>query len=107
MVGSVMKPSEVSWSLRQISGKGQLFLFHHHSSHYNYEPTRSQEANYIPIDLPTPFPFRGPHSIPLPPFFIQRVIFRYKYSKDDEEIYKEFMEINNELIPHILKADGK
>jgi len=33
------------------------------------------------------------------------VIKRYKYSKDDEEIYKEFMEINNELIPHILKAD--
>lgn len=35
------------------------------------------------------------------------ILFRYKYSKDDEEIYKEFMEINNELIPHILKADGK
>ena len=35
------------------------------------------------------------------------MIFRYKYSKDDEEIYKEFMEINNELIPHILKADGE
>ena len=34
-------------------------------------------------------------------------MFRYKYSKDDEEIYKEFMEINNELIPHILKADGR
>ena len=34
-------------------------------------------------------------------------LFRYKYSKDDEEIYKEFMEINNELIPHILKADGR
>lgn len=33
------------------------------------------------------------------------IIKRYKYSKDDEEIYKEFMEINNELIPHILKAD--
>ena len=32
---------------------------------------------------------------------------RYKYSKDDEEIYKEFMEINNELIPHILKTEGK
>jgi len=35
------------------------------------------------------------------------VIKRYKYSKDDEEIYKEFMEINNELIPHILKADDR
>ena len=31
---------------------------------------------------------------------------RYKYSKDDEEIYKEFMEINNELIPHIFKTNG-
>ena len=32
--------------------------------------------------------------------------FRYKYSKDDEEIYKEFMEINNELIPHMFKTKG-
>ena len=32
--------------------------------------------------------------------------FRYKYSKEDEEIYKEFMEINNDLIPHILKTEG-
>ena len=31
---------------------------------------------------------------------------RYKYSKEDEEIYKEFMEINNDLIPHILKTEG-
>ena len=31
--------------------------------------------------------------------------FRYNYSKDDEEIYKEFMEIANELIPHILKSE--
>ena len=38
---------------------------------------------------------------------VQFVTRRYNYSKDDEEIYKEFMEINNELIPHILKADGK
>ena len=30
---------------------------------------------------------------------------RYSYSKDDEEIYKEFMEIANELIPHVIKAD--
>ena len=29
---------------------------------------------------------------------------RYKYSKDDEEIYKEFMEIANELIPHTVKT---
>lgn len=32
---------------------------------------------------------------------------RYKYSKEDEEIYKEFMEINNDLIPHILKTEGR
>ena len=38
---------------------------------------------------------------------VDHPFFRYKYSKDDEEIYKEFMEINNELIPHILKADGE
>ena len=31
--------------------------------------------------------------------------YRYSYSKDDEEIYKEFMEIANELIPHVLKAE--
>lgn len=30
---------------------------------------------------------------------------RYNYSKDDEEIYKEFMEIGNELIPHIVKVE--
>ncbi len=30
--------------------------------------------------------------------------FSYKYSKDDEEIYKEFMEIANELIPHTVKT---
>lgn len=29
---------------------------------------------------------------------------RYRYSKDDEEIYKEFMEIANELIPHLVKS---
>ena len=40
-------------------------------------------------------------------FKVNHSLVRYKYSKDDEEIYKEFMEINNELIPHILKADGK
>lgn len=33
------------------------------------------------------------------------VIKRYSYSKDDEEIYKEFMEIANELIPHVLKSE--
>ncbi|XP_023324624.1 menin [Eurytemora carolleeae] len=30
----------------------------------------------------------------------------YRHGKDDEEIYKEFMEINNELIPHLLKTQG-
>jgi len=32
------------------------------------------------------------------------VIRQYNYSRDDEEIYKEFMEIANELIPHIIKV---
>jgi len=33
------------------------------------------------------------------------VIQLYSYSKDDEEIYKEFMEIANDLIPHVLKSE--
>ncbi|KAL1122304.1 hypothetical protein AAG570_003709 [Ranatra chinensis] len=32
------------------------------------------------------------------------VIRQYNYSRDDEEIYKEVMEIANELIPHIMKV---
>nr|CAD7199901.1 unnamed protein product [Timema douglasi] len=32
------------------------------------------------------------------------VIRQYNYSRDDEEIYKEFLEIANELIPHIMKS---
>ncbi|PSN44102.1 Menin [Blattella germanica] len=32
------------------------------------------------------------------------VIRLYNYSRDDEEIYKEFLEIANELIPHIIKV---
>ncbi|XP_069691817.1 menin [Periplaneta americana] len=32
------------------------------------------------------------------------VIRLYNYSRDDEEIYKEFLEIANELIPHIMKV---
>ena len=32
------------------------------------------------------------------------VIFRYNYSRDDEELYKELMDIANELIPHVMKA---
>lgn len=31
---------------------------------------------------------------------------RYNYSRDDEEIYKEFLEIANELIPHIMKVES-
>lgn len=34
------------------------------------------------------------------------VIRRYNYSRDDEEIYKEFLEIANELIPHIMKVES-
>lgn len=30
--------------------------------------------------------------------------FRYNYGREDEEIYKEFLEIANELIPHIVKV---
>ncbi|XP_042217041.1 menin-like [Homarus americanus] len=32
------------------------------------------------------------------------VIRNYNYSRDDEEIYKEFLEIANELIPHIMRV---
>jgi menin len=32
------------------------------------------------------------------------VISRYNYNREDEEIYKEFLEINNELIPHLMKV---
>ena len=35
-----------------------------------------------------------------------KCLFRYKYSKDDEEIYKEFLEIANELIPHTVRTAG-
>jgi menin len=31
-------------------------------------------------------------------------LFRYNYSRDDEEIYKEFLEIANDLIPHVMKV---
>ncbi|KAJ2949846.1 hypothetical protein O0L34_g11162 [Tuta absoluta] len=34
------------------------------------------------------------------------VIRHYNYSRDDEEIYKEFAEIANELIPHLMKAES-
>lgn len=52
---------------------------------------------------------RGKGELQLSPPYSKlfNVKYRYKYSKDDEEIYKEFMEINNELIPHILKTEGK
>lgn len=32
--------------------------------------------------------------------------YRYNYSRDDEEIYKEFLEIANELIPYIIKVES-
>ncbi|CAD7078982.1 unnamed protein product [Hermetia illucens] len=34
------------------------------------------------------------------------VIRLYKYSRDDEEIYKEFLEIANETIPHVMKTES-
>lgn len=34
------------------------------------------------------------------------VIRLYNYSRDDEEIYKEFLDIANELIPHVMKAES-
>ncbi|CAG9762380.1 unnamed protein product [Ceutorhynchus assimilis] len=34
------------------------------------------------------------------------VIRGYNYSRDDEEIYKEFLEIANELIPYIMKMES-
>nr|CAG4650063.1 EOG090X0424 [Sida crystallina] len=34
------------------------------------------------------------------------VIRCYNYSREDEEIYKEFLEIANELIPHVMKVEG-
>lgn len=30
---------------------------------------------------------------------------RYNYMKDDEEVYKEMIEIANELLPQSLKSD--
>lgn len=34
------------------------------------------------------------------------VLREYNYSRDDEELYKELMDIANELIPHVMKAVG-
>lgn len=34
------------------------------------------------------------------------VIRLYNYSRDDEEIYKEFLDIANELIPHVMKTES-
>lgn len=34
------------------------------------------------------------------------VIRLFIYSRDDEEIYKEFLDIANELIPHIMKMES-
>lgn len=33
--------------------------------------------------------------------------FRYNYTREDEEVYKEFLEIANEFIPNIVKASSK
>ena len=30
--------------------------------------------------------------------------FSYNYSRDDEEIYKEFLDIANESIPHVMRV---
>lgn len=32
-----------------------------------------------------------------------RVVMKYNYTRDDEEIYKEFQEISNDLIPYVVK----
>lgn len=40
------------------------------------------------------------------PFSNNQHCFSYNYSRDDEEIYKEFLEIANELIPHIMKMES-
>lgn len=34
------------------------------------------------------------------------ILFRYNYSRDDEEIYKELKEIANDLIPHAMRVVG-
>jgi menin len=34
------------------------------------------------------------------------LIFSYNYNRDDEEIYKEFLEIANELIPYAIKVES-
>lgn len=37
-------------------------------------------------------------------FTAANVIKKYNYTRDDEEIYKEFLEIANEFIPHMVKV---
>ncbi|UXI17374.1 signal peptide peptidase-like 2B-like [Sarcoptes scabiei] len=32
-----------------------------------------------------------------------QIVSKYNYTRDDEEIYKEFQEISNDVIPHIMK----
>jgi hypothetical protein len=44
--------------------------------------------------------------VTVPQLYIYLIVLD-RHSKEDEEIYKEFMEINNELIPHVFKTDGK
>lgn len=35
-----------------------------------------------------------------------QVIRNFNYGREDEEIYKEFMEVNNEIVPQLIKYDG-
>lgn len=51
------------------------------------------------------------HIIVISTYYITFVLnishcFSYNYSRDDEEIYKEFSEIANELIPQLMKAES-
>lgn len=36
-----------------------------------------------------------------------QVIRNFNYGREDEEIYKEFMEVNNEIIPQLVRYPGK
>ena len=36
-----------------------------------------------------------------------QVIRNFNYGREDEEIYKEFMEVNNEIIPQLVRYPGE
>lgn len=38
--------------------------------------------------------------------FLIAFYIRYNYSRDDEEIYKEFLEVANEQIPCVIKSES-